>query len=99
MNINDKSDCRRLIDRILRTLSGAGYDISKIQEEPSEFYEDDRYIFGGLCRAIFTIRAVYSSVEKHLTKLEEYLLHYDINEVASLPDEYVKEEVYKKKIK
>lgn len=87
MNINSKSDCEMLIDRIHRTLQAQKPSVIKrIQKQPSKFHGDDRYIFGGLCRAIFSIQAVYSDIERNLAEIKSSLFDYDIVKVANLSD-------------
>lgn len=91
ININSKSDCADLIERIQNTLLAKGYPLSRIQQTPDPFPLNDRDFFEGLCKAILTRQANWSSVVSILPKLKMNLHNYNINAVANMTDAQIKD--------
>ena len=89
INIYSKHDCEKLIDRIQRTLLAQGYNLKRIQVAPKPFAANDQYIFEGLCAAILTRQATWSSVLTILPTLKSDLFGYNIGKVATLSDMYI----------
>ena len=75
VNINSKSDCEMLIDRIRGTLQSTNpVLLSAIKVASSQFHKDDRYIFEQLCKAILSIQAVYGDIQRNLPKIKDILI-------------------------
>lgn len=90
--------CGMLLDRIERTLEAIGFDMNGIRKQPRQFCENDACIFEGLCKAILSIQAVFTSIEKNSGHIKKNLFDYDIDKVAGLSDVDV-ERIFESKFK
>ena len=97
MDINSKWACEELECRVLRTLSGSGFNTNKVKTKPCEFRSDDIYIFRGLCKAVLSRQTNWDKVVGVLPIIAEVLCNYDIEKVASLSDKEI-DKRYKEKL-
>lgn len=87
INIQSKSDCEELVNRISQTLSDVNPSVlAHINHYPQRFVRDDAYIFEWLTPAILSTGTKYCLLEPHLATIKRVLLNYDIAQVAGLAD-------------
>jgi hypothetical protein len=77
IDINSRLDCEDLERRILETLRVSGFDTNDIKTKPSEFREDDAYIFEGLSKAVMSRQTDWDKVKEALPALKEALFDHD----------------------
>lgn len=79
-----------LFNRVQTTLSENRFDIKNNVFRLPDFHKlDDKTIFKGLCRAIFSIQAVWKDYERSSDKISKLLFDYEINKVAALSDDQI----------
>jgi len=82
---------KELYKRVCSTLKDSGYEMEDIVYPFPDFKKmDDRTIFEGLCKAIFTAQAKWESYERNLDRIDELLFHYDFNKIENLTDDEIK---------
>jgi endonuclease III len=98
IDINSRLDCEDLERRILETLRVSGFDTNDIKTKPSEFREDDAYIFEGLSKAVMSRQTDWDKVKEALPALKEALFDYDICKIAVLTNADV-DKIFEEKLK
>ena len=90
-----KESYKELYKRVCSTLKDLGFERKDIVYPfPDSKKMDDRTIFEGLCKAIFTAQAKWESYERNLDRIDELLFHYNFNKMENLTDEEIKK-IYK----
>jgi 3-methyladenine DNA glycosylase Tag len=88
-----KESYKELFKRVYSTLKDSGYEMKDIVYPFPDFKKmDDRSIFEGLCKAIFTAQAKWESYEKNLDRIDSLplLFNYDFRKIENLTDEEIK---------
>ena len=82
---------KELFKKVCSTLKDSGYEMEDIVYPFPDFKKmDDRSIFEGLCKAIFTAQAKWESYEKNLDRIDKRLFNYDFKKIENLTDEEIK---------
>lgn len=85
MNVKSKEYFEELFDRVCSTLQKNGFDV-RSNKFPNFNNSNDRKIFEGLCKAIFSIQAVWNDYEKNFEAINKLLFYYDFGKIAELSD-------------
>jgi len=82
---------KELFKRICATLKDSGYEMKDIVYPFPDFKKvDDRSIFEGLCKAIFSAQAKWETFEKNFDGIDSLLFNYDFRKIENLTDEQIK---------
>lgn len=85
-----KESYKELYKRVCSTLKDSGFEMKDIVYPFPDFKKmDDRSIFEGLCKAIFTAQAKWGSYEKNLDTIDKRLFNYDFKKIENLTDEEI----------
>jgi len=85
-----KESYKELFQRISLTLKDSGYEMEDAVYFFPDFNKmDDRSIFEGLCKAIFTAQAKWESYERNLDRIDSLLFNYDFKKIENLTDEEI----------
>lgn len=100
INIQSLPDCNMLIERLCKTLGTQKPNVLKsiYQQVPPQFIADDRFIFEGLCKAIFSSDTGWESIETKWAQICNELWQFDIDKVAHLSKDEIKR-LYENNIK
>ena len=86
-----KESHKKLYKRVCSTLKDSGFEMKDIVYPFPDFEKmDDRTIYEGLCKAIFTAQAKWESYEKNLDRIDSLLFNYDFRKIKNLTDEEIK---------
>jgi 3-methyladenine DNA glycosylase Tag len=89
-----KESYKELFKRVCSTLKDSGYEMKDVVYPFPDFMKmDDRSIFEGLCKAIFTAQAKWETIEKNLDRIDSLLFNYDFRKIENLTDEEI-ERIY-----
>jgi len=87
---------QELFNRVYSTLQKSGFDVKNNLFQLPDFNKlTDVDIFEGLCRAIFSIQAVWNNYEKNFEQINKLLFHYDFKKISDLSDDEI-ESIYSK---
>ena len=92
INISNES-FKELYKRVCATLKDSGFDMEDVVYPFPDFKKmDDRTIFEGLCKAVFTAQAKWETFEKNLDRIDSLplLFNYDFRKIENLTDEEIK---------
>ena len=85
-----KESYKELFKRVCSTLKDSGYEMKDVVYPFPDFNEmNDRSIFEGLCKAIYTAQAKWESYEKNFDRIDPLLFNYDFKKIANLTDEEI----------
>ncbi|MDI7260732.1 MAG: DNA-3-methyladenine glycosylase I [Thermodesulfobacteriota bacterium] len=97
INISNES-FKELYKRVCANLKDSGFDMEDVVYPFPDFKKiDDKSIFEGLCKAIFTAQAKWKSYEKNLDRIDLLLFNYDFNKIKNITDEEI-EKIYEEMI-
>jgi len=90
--VHNSVQYQELFDRVYSSLQKSGFDVEKNIYNFPDFKElNDTDIFKHLCRAIFTIQAVWHEYEENFETIDKLLLHYDIKMISELSEDKIKQ--------
>jgi len=96
---NSEESYKELFRRVCSTLKDSRFEIKDAVYPFPDFHElDDRSIFEGLCKAIFTAQAKWENYERNLDKIDKLLFNYDFKKIENLSEEDI-ERIYEEMIK
>ena len=96
MEIKSKEYFQELFSRVYSTLQKSGFDIEKNLPKLPDFNKlDDTDIFEGLCKAIFSIQAVWNNYEKNFEAINKLLFYYNLKKISELCNDEI-EQIYTK---